>query len=162
MKGKILMLAAMALAAPAAAQPEPGYSVLPVSERLTFGDVFADASLEVKAGMALMIAGAIGAVVIWTLSLPKVGRADTKALAGALGWLRIIRSAAPLLGVLTASYILLAGFIGISNVRPAPSLTVLAPGFAEATLAVMLGLLAGTVAVICERHLETRIRRAAA
>jgi hypothetical protein len=39
---------------------------------------------------------------------------------------------------------------------------VLAPGWAEAAMAVMLGLLATTVAVLCERHLEGRIRRAAA
>ena len=55
-----------------------------------------------------------------------------------------------------------ASFIGMANVRPAPGLTVLAPGFAEATLAIMLGLLATTVAVVCERHLEGRIRQAAA
>jgi hypothetical protein len=36
----------------------------------------------------------------------------------------------------------------------------MAPGWAEAALAVMLGLLATTVAVVCERHLEGRIRRA--
>lgn len=164
MRGKITSLAATAWAAAgaAAAQTEADYTVVPPSERLSFGGVFADASVEVQAAMALMIAGAIAAVVIWALSLSKVGQADTKALAGGLGWLKIIRSAGVLLGVLTASFILLAGFIGISNVRPTPSLTVLAPGFAEATLAVMLGLLASTVAVICERHLEARIRRAAA
>ena len=39
---------------------------------------------------------------------------------------------------------------------------VLAPGLAEAALAVMLGLMASCVAVICERDLEARIRRAAA
>ena len=46
--------------------------------------------------------------------------------------------------------------------RPAPSISVMAPGWAEAALAVMLGLLATTIAVTCERHLEARIRRAAA
>lgn len=164
MRGKIasLALAAWTAAGAAAAQTEAAYTVVPPAERLSFGDVFADASVEVQVAMALMIAGAIAAVIIWGLSLSKVGSADTKALAGGLGWLKIIRSAGVLLGVLTASFILLAGFIGISNVRPTPSLTVLAPGFAEATLAVMLGLLASTVAVICERHLEARIRRAAA
>jgi biopolymer transport protein ExbB/TolQ len=38
----------------------------------------------------------------------------------------------------------------------------MAPGWAEAALAVMLGLLATFVAVVCERHLEGKIRRAAA
>ncbi|MGA0604969.1 hypothetical protein ACO2Q0_03130 [Phenylobacterium sp. VNQ135] len=165
MKGGILGVAAVALstaAGAAGAQTEADYTVVPVAERLTFGGVFADASLEVQIAMALMIAGAIASLVIWAMNLSKVGRADTRALAGGLGWLKIIRSAGVLLGVLTASFILLAGFIGVANVRPTPSLTVLAPGFAEASLAVMLGLLASTVAVICERHLEARIRRAAA
>ena len=52
-------------------------------------------------------------------------------------------------------------FIGIANVRPSPSLGVLAPGFAEAFLALALGFGATAVAAVCERHLEARIRRAA-
>lgn len=164
MRAKVtsLAIAAWAMAGAASAQADPGMTVVPPSERLTFGGVFADASVEVQVAMALMIAGAVAAPAIWALNLSKVGSANTKALAGGLGWLKIIRSSGVFLGVLTASFILLSGFIGISNVRPTPSLTVLAPGFAEATLAIMLGLLASTVAVICERHLEARIRRAAA
>lgn len=164
MNGRVLGVAAAvsAVAGAAAAQTAANYTVVPPAERLTFGGVFADASVEVQIAMALMIAGAVGSLVIWALNLSKVGSADTKGLAGGLGWLKIVRSAGVLLGVLTASFILLSGSIGVANVRPTPSLTVLAPGFAEASLAVMLGLLASTVAVICERHLEARIRRAAA
>jgi biopolymer transport protein ExbB/TolQ len=144
----------------AAAQPEPGYTVVPAAERLTVGGVFADASVEVQIMLALLIAGAVAALAVWATSFGKTS--DARRAATALGRLRIVRSGAAPLGFLTASYVLFAGFIGISNVRPTPSLTVLAPGFAEATLAVMLGLLASAVAVICERHLEARIRRAAA
>ena len=163
MRGKVtsLALAAWATAGAAAAQTE-GYTVVPPAERLTFGGVFADASIHVQVAMALMIAGAIAAPVIWALSLPKISRADTKALASALGWLKLIRSSGVFLGLLTASFILLWSFIGISNVRPTPSLTVMAPGFAEAALAIMLGLLASTAAVICERRLEAQMRCAAA
>lgn len=146
----------------ALAQPEPGYTVVPPSERLTFLGVFADASVEVQLMLALLIAGAIAAVAVWGMSLGKVGGGDAKAVASALGRLKIVRSAATPLGLLTAAYVLFAGFLGIANVRPTPSLTVMAPGFAEATLAIMLGLLASALAVICERHLEARIRRAAA
>lgn len=40
-----LTLAAVALAAsPALAQPAPAYTLVPVAERLSFGDVFADAA----------------------------------------------------------------------------------------------------------------------
>ena len=68
-----------------------------------------------------------------------------------------MRSGGAPLGALGASYVLFAGFMGIANVRPTPSVAVLAPGWAEAALAVMLGLLATTVGVLCERHLEARI-----
>lgn len=162
MRSKVLALLAATAAVPAVARAQDGYTVVPAAERLTFGDVFADASVEVKTAMVLLIAGAAASLVIWAMSLRKVRQADAPALAGAMGWLRIIRSGGVMLGVLTASFILLWSFIGVANVRPAPSLTVLAPGFAEACLAVMLGLLASTVAVVCERHLEARIRRAAA
>lgn len=148
------------LASRAFAQPEPGYTAVPPDQRLTVFGVVGDAAIEVQVMMALLMLGAIGAVAVWSISLGKVG--DAKRAAGALGRLRIVRSGAAPLGFATASYVVLAGFIGVSNVRPTPSLTVMAPGFAEATLAVMLGLLASAIAVICERHLEARIRRAAA
>lgn len=150
---------AMTFASAAAAQPATGYTAVPPAERLTVGRVFADASTEVQAMLALMILAAVAAVAVWGMSLGKA--ADPRAAATALGRLRIVRSGAAPLGFLTASYVLFAGFIGIANVRPTPSLTVLAPGYAEATLAIMLGLLASALAVIGERHLEARIRQAA-
>jgi len=151
-----------ALAAGAASAQEAGYTLVPAAERLTVGDVFADASTEMQAVLFLLLAAAAASVVVWAMSLGKVGKADAKGLAGALARLRIVRSAGVPLGCLAAAYVMFSSFLGISNVRPAPSLTVVAPGLAEATLAIMLGLLATTVAVICERHLEGRIRRAAA
>lgn len=154
--------AGLMLAAGAARAQEAAYKVVPPAERLTFGDVFADASLEMKTVFAALILAAASAVVIWATSLGKVGQGDAKGLATALGRLKIVRAAGTPLGALAAAYVLLWGFIGIANVRPAPTLTVMAPGWAEAALAVMLGLLATTVGVLCERHLEARIRRAAA
>lgn len=144
------------------AQGSAAYSVVPVAARLTLPRVFADASLEVQLMLALLIGGAVASLAVWAMSLGKVGGGDPKAVATALGRLKIVRSGATPLGLLTGCYVLFAGFLGISNVRPTPSLTVLAPGFAEATLAVILGLLASALAVICERHLEARIRRATA
>ncbi len=160
--GVSVLTGAMALAGAAGAQPEPGYTVVPVADRLTIVKVFGDASMEVQAAFAILLISTVAALAVWATSLPKVGQADAKGLAGALGRLRIVRSGAMPLGFLAASYILFSGFLGISNVRPAPTITVMAPGWAEAALAVMLGLLATTVAVVCERHLEGRIRRAAA
>src|SRR5690349_12257442 len=159
-----LMTAGVLSGAPAVAfaQPAEGYTVVPAADRLTFPRVIADASVEVQVLMALMAGAALAAVAVWAISLGKVGKGDARGVAAALGRLKIVRSGASPLGFLTAAYVLFNGFIGISNVRPTPDMTVLAPGFAEATLAVMLGLLASAVAVICERHLEARIRRAAA
>jgi len=134
----------------------------PPAERLSVLGVLAHATGAVQAAFAILIAAAVAAVAVWAMSLGKVGGGDAKGVAVALGRLRIVRSGGAPLGLLAASYTLFACFLGMANVRPAPSLTVLAPGFAEAALAVMLGLLATTVAVVCERHLEGRIRRAAA
>jgi hypothetical protein len=146
----------------AVAQPVAGYAVVPAAERLTVGRVFGNASPEVQLVFAILLVSVLAALAIWAMSLPKVGKGDAKGLTAALGRLKIVRSAATPLGLLGASYVLFSGFLGIANVRPAPSITVMAPGWAEAALAVMLGLLATTVAVACERHLESRIRRAAA
>ncbi|MEW5685797.1 MAG: hypothetical protein AB1942_12840 [Pseudomonadota bacterium] len=154
--------AGLVLAAGAARAQEAAYTLVPPAERLTFGDVFADASLIVQAVFAALIVSAVASVVIWAMSLGKVGKADAKGLAAALGRLKIVRAAGTPLGALTAAYVLLSGFIGIANVRPTPTMAVMAPGWAEAALAVMLGLLATTVGVLCERHLEAQIRRAAA
>src|SRR5687768_14608271 len=119
-------------ASPALAQLAAGYTVVPPAERLTFGGVFADADIVVQTLMALLILGTLGAVAIWAISLPKVGRGDAKGVAGALGWLKIIRSAGAPLGALAASYTLMSGFIALSNVRPAPTVSIMAPGWAEA------------------------------
>ncbi|MBU1377201.1 MAG: hypothetical protein KKE02_09925 [Alphaproteobacteria bacterium] len=140
----------------------PVYTVVPVADRLTVGGVFLNASPEIKLILVLLAIGIVASVVVWLLSLGKVGKADAKGLAGALGRLRIVRSAGVPLGCLAAAYVMFSSFLAISNVRPAPTLTVVAPGLAEAALAIMLGLLATTIAVVCERHLEGRIRRAAA
>ncbi len=137
-------------------------AVVPEADRLTMGGVFADAAPEVQLVFALLLISTVATLAIWAMSLRKVGQADAKGLAGALGRLRIVRSAATPLGLLAASYIIFSGFLGMANVRPAPTLTVLAPGLAEAALAVMLGLLATVITVVCERHLEGRIRQAAA
>jgi biopolymer transport protein ExbB/TolQ len=138
------------------------YTVVPPADRLTVGDVFANAAPEMQLAMALLIAGTLAAAVVWGMSLGKVGKADAKGLAAALGRLRIVRSAGVPLGCLAAAYVMFSSFLAIANVRPTPTLSVVAPGLAEAALAIMLGLLATTVAVVCERHLEGRIRRAAA
>jgi len=170
--GRVLLGCAAAMTAAAAAAetvvypareaPTAAYTLVPPDQRLTALRVFGDAAPEVKLVMALLILGTLAALAVWALSLGKVGTADAKGVAGALGRLRIVRSAGVPLGCLGAGYVMFSSFLAISNVRPAPGLTIVAPGLAEASLVIVLGLLATTVAVICERHLEARIRRAAA
>lgn len=165
LSGAVLLMTGVARAQEAArcaGCAEDGLTVVPPAERLHVGRVFADAAPEMKVVFAILLAATAASLAIWALNLAKVGKGDAKALAGALGRLRIVRSGGAPLGALGASYVLFAGFIGLANVRPTPSIAILAPGWAEAALAVMLGLLATTVGVLCERHLEARIRRAAA
>jgi biopolymer transport protein ExbB/TolQ len=52
------------------------------------------------------------------------------------------------------------GFIGIASFGHALPLAVYAPGLAEASLVLALGLLTGVVAVICNWVVESRIDRA--
>ena len=137
---------------------DAAYTVVPAAERLSLAGVFTDATLVNQVMMALLVAATLASVAIWATSLAKVGKGEAPVVG--LGRLKIIRSAGAMLGLLGASYTLLNGFIGLSNVRPVPTASVMAPGWAEATFLVMLGLLASTVAVICERHLEGKIARA--
>ena len=140
----------------------PAYTLVPEAERLDLAGVFFDAALVPKLLMLILALAAPAAVAVWALCLPKVGRGDAKGVARSLGTLRVIRSAAVPLGFFAASYVLLHLFMSLANVRPTPGLTVMAPGFAEVMIMVMLGLFTATVAVVAERHLEARVRRAAA
>lgn len=153
------MATAATLAAPVATMAaEPGYTVVPVAERLTVGGVFADASVEMKLLMLVLIAGLAGALVRWGMGLGRLKDADAGGVAAAVGFLRTVGGGGALLGFAGAAYVLLAGFMGVANVRPTPTFTVMAPGFAEAALAALLGLLASAVGVMCAKHLEGRLR----
>ena len=140
----------------------PAWAQAPREPPLSLQGVLLNAAVPVQVVMLALIVGAVVSLGLWGAGLAKVGKGDARGLAGSLGRLRIVRSAGAPLGALAASFTLMSGFIGLANVSPQPSLAVLAPGWAEAALAVMLGLLATSVAVICERHLESAIRRAAA
>jgi hypothetical protein len=148
-----LAAAGSAFAQPATGLPQSHYSVM---------DVFANATIVVKLAFLLLAVGGIGALVTWALSLGKVGSGDTKSVTRALSQLKLVRSAAAPLGAMAGGYTLLNGFIGLANVSPTPGIAVLAHGWAESATAVTLGFLVMTIAVLCERHLEGRVRAAAA
>jgi hypothetical protein len=155
-----MRLGAPAIAAGAALAADTA-SAQPAAGHLTLIAVLADAAPPVQAIIAGLVLAMAGAVALWFASLPKVGSGQARALASALGRLRMLRTAGAPVGALAGSYSLLMLFIGVANVRPGPSFEQLAPGFAEAVLALMVGLCATSLAAVLERHLETRIRCAA-
>lgn len=125
------------------------------ASRLTMSDVFADADETMKALMIVLIASALIAMV---LTGTKV--AGGKRLSGGSAFVSALRLGGPLLGLLGAVFVLLNGFLGIANAGGPVPMPVLAPGFAEAALLFLLGLVAGVVGVVCHWIIEARIDRA--
>ena len=153
-------LGAILTAGPALGQQtagDPQLTSIPATDRLTLIGVFADAGPVMKVVLFGLVLVSLAAVAVWVMQLARAGQRRSEGLAAAAAWLSGVASAAPLIGFFGASYAALNGFIGISNVRPTPSLTVLAPGFAEASLSIGLGLLAAAIATIGARHLQARL-----
>lgn len=156
--GKITTAAVLMAPATAMASAEAGYTVVPPGERLTFVGVFGDASVEMKLLMLVLVAGVVVGLVRWGMGLGRLKAADAGGVASAVGFLRMVGGGGALLGLAGSAYVLLAGFMGVANVRPTPTFTIMAPGYAEAALAALLGLLASAVGVMCAKHLEGRLR----
>jgi hypothetical protein len=157
---KLTRLTALAVlaATPAFAQTaatDPKLSEIAPAERLNLIGVYAHASPTMKVVLFGLTAAVIAAVVVWTRQA--LGRGQDR---GGLAYLSAQAAAAPLFGLFGVSYALLSGFIGISNVRPTPNLTILAPGLAEAALSLGLGLLAAAVATVGCHHLKGRLQAA--
>ncbi len=122
--------------------------------RLTLGMVFGDAAPSVKLVMLALVVGALAAVIVTLIKL-----ASGRRLSGGSAYVSALRLGGPLLGLMGAVFVMLMGFIGIANVGEAVPMAVLAPGYAEAALLFLLGLLAGVVGVICHWIIEARIDR---
>ena len=123
--------------------------------RLTLSDVFGDADEVMKALMILLLAAAVIAIVVTGMKM-----AGGKRLPGGSAFVSALRLGGPLLGLLGAVFVLLNGFVGIANAGGPVPMPVLAPGFAEAALLFLLGLVAGVVGVTCHWIIEARIDRA--
>ena len=123
--------------------------------RLTLGVVFGDADELNKMLMVLLMAAALAAVLVTGLKL-----ASGKRLNGGSAFVSALRLGAPLMGLVGAAYVLLMMFIGIANFGGPVPLPVLAPGFAEAAMLFLLGVIAGVVGVVCHWIIESRIDRA--
>jgi hypothetical protein len=153
---KLTRLTALAVlaATPAFAQTaagDPKLNEIAPAERLNLIGVYAHASPTMKVVLFGLTAAVIAAMVVWARQA--LGRGQGR---GGLAYLSAQAAAAPLFGLFGVSYALLSGFIGISNVRPTPNLTILAPGLAEAALSLGLGLLAAAIATVGYHHLKGR------
>jgi biopolymer transport protein ExbB/TolQ len=133
------------------APADPALMLVSADHRLTGLAVFTHAKPVVMLVMALLLLATLAGVALWAAALR---RAD--AAGPAMARLAGISAAAPLLGFFAAAYGLMDSCIGIANVRPVPSLSILAPGLAEAFLAIALGLLASAVATMGRHHLNAR------
>lgn len=122
--------------------------------RLTLSGVFVDADETMKLLMVALIAAALAAILVTSLKLASGSR-----LNGGSAFVSALRLGGPLMGLVGAAFVLLMGFIGIANAGEPVPVTVLAPGFAEAALLFLLGLIAGVVGVVCHWIIEARIDR---
>lgn len=122
--------------------------------RLTLSTVFADADESMKLLMIALIVASLAAIVVTAVKL-----AAGKRLNGGSAFVSALRLGGPLIGLVGAAFVLLSMFIGIANSSGPVPIPVLAPGFAEAALLFLLGLIAGVVGVICHWIIEARIDR---
>lgn len=116
--------------------------------------IFLDAAVPVQAIVVALIVAAIAAVVV---TVKKV--ASGPHLSGGSTYLSALRLGAPLLGLLGAAFNGLMMFGALAKFGAQP-INVLAPGLAEATFLVVMGLIVGVIAVICHWAVEARVDRA--
>ena len=148
-------LAAMAFPAFAwAAAGDAALTVLPPDQRLNGLLVIGHAKPLVLVAMIVLFAAVIAAAALWVALATRPSQRS----GSAIGWLAAIAAGAPMLGVSAAAYGLMDACIGIANVRPVPTLSLLAPGLAEAFFCIMLGCLASAIASVGERHLKARLQ----
>lgn len=142
----VTALVASAISTTVMAQAAKGPSITP-------GVIFADAAIFPQIIMAALFAAMVAAAVICVRKL-----LPGKKLAGGSAFISGLRAGGPLLGLLGATYGLLNTAIGLAIVQPENMLVVM-PGIAEMLMLVLVGLLAGVVAVITHWAIESRIDR---
>ena len=116
--------------------------------------IFFDAAVPVQAIVVALIVAAIAAVVV---TVKKV--ASGPHLSGGSTYLAALRLGAPLLGLLGAAFNGLMMFMALARFGNQP-INVLAPGLAEASFLVVMGLIVGVIGVICHWIVEARVDRA--
>jgi hypothetical protein len=125
-----------------------------LAQPITPVTIFFEAAPSMKLIMLALLIAAIAAVVV---TIRKV--ASGPHLTGGSTYLSALRLGAPLLGLLGAAFNGLMMFVALARFGSQP-INILAPGLAEATFLVVLGLLVGVVGVICHWIVEARVDRA--
>lgn len=125
-----------------------------LAQGITPVTIFFEAAPAMKAIILALLIAAIAAVLV---TIRKV--ASGPHLTGGSAYLSALRLGAPLLGLLGAAFNGLMMFGALAKFGPQP-INVLAPGLAEATFLVVMGLIVGVVAVICHWIVEARVDRA--
>jgi hypothetical protein len=135
---------------------------IPADQRLTPARVILHALPEFKIVFIGLLAAVVAAVAVWAVQQVRLRRSQPPSPEGGLAFLSALAATAPLMGAtIIAAYDLLKVCLGLVNMRPTPDLVMIAPAFAEAAMAVFLGLLAAAVASAARGHLLMSVVQAA-
>jgi hypothetical protein len=127
---------------------------MPPVSHLDLVDVVRDATLFVKLLLLLLGAASFAAIFVCAAKLASGPR-----VAGGSSYLSALRLGGPTLGLIGATFGLLHMFVGLANVAGPVPVQVLSRGWAEATLLLLAGLVAGGLAVIANWVVEARLDR---
>lgn len=134
--------------------PDPSLTLVAADQRLSGLGVIAHAKPLVLLVIVLLLVAIVAAAVLWIVQATRPASRG----GAATTWLAAIAAGAPMLGLAAAAYGLMDACIGIANVRPVPTLSILAPGLAEAFFCITLGCLASAIASVGGKHLQGRLQ----
>jgi hypothetical protein len=132
---------------------DPTLALVAADQRLNGLGVILHAKPLIMVAMLLLTLAIVAAAALWISQTAR----PTRRAGSAVAWLSAIAAGAPMLGLAAAAYGLMDACIGLANVRPVPSLSILAPGLAEAFFCIMLGALASAIANVGGQHLKARL-----
>ena len=120
---------------------------------LSLPAVFGNAAPLQKLVILGLLAATVASVVVSTRKL------TSRHLDGGSAFVSGLRFGGPIAGVFGAAYAALKMSVGIATIPTAPTLKVLAPGFAEVATLVAIGFCSGIVAVALNWAIQARIDR---
>ncbi len=130
-------------------------TAIAAQDRLTPVGIFLHATPMLELIMAGLLLASLAAAAVCVRKLATGPR-----LTGGSAYLSNLRIGGPVVGLLGAAWAGLGMALGLANVTGQVPLKVLAHGYSEVMLVVLLGFLAGAVGVIANWAVESRIDRA--